>query len=200
MKKIITAITLPAALLASSIATANDSGFYGSVGISYSDHTVSAGAADLFVNEIKRDDTGYNFTGGYQFNQYFGVEASYYDFGSVSRSYGDVNAKAKANAWGFAAVGTLPISEQFSLYGKLGASQFNSELKYSDDIGTAKYSDKDFTAYYGIGASFAVTQSAEIYLETIKFDFDGTSDVVGNTSLNYNHDVLNTSLGLRMKF
>jgi len=61
-------------------------------------------------------DTAWGLFAGYQFNRNLGLELGYHDLGSVSSSVGSIDAKA----WELTAVGTVPLTNQFSAYGKLG--------------------------------------------------------------------------------
>lgn len=61
-------------------------------------------------------DTQWGLFGGYRFHPNFAAEIGYHDLGSVSTPGGNINGKA----WEIDAVGLLPLTEQFSAYGKLG--------------------------------------------------------------------------------
>src|SRR5690349_15288538 len=61
-------------------------------------------------------DTQRNLFAGYQFNRNLGVELGYHELGSVSIPGASIDAKA----WEIDAVGTVPLTEKFSAYGKLG--------------------------------------------------------------------------------
>lgn len=61
-------------------------------------------------------DTQWGLFAGYQFNRNLGAEIGYHDLGSVSGSGASIDAKA----WEIDAVGTVPLSNEFSAYGKLG--------------------------------------------------------------------------------
>ncbi len=61
-------------------------------------------------------DTQWGLFGGYQFNRNLGAEIGYHDLGHVSTAGGSINAKA----WEIDAIGSLPLTDQFSAYGKLG--------------------------------------------------------------------------------
>ena len=66
------------------------------------------------------------FFGGYQFNRNFAAEIGYAELGKATAS-GVVSGVPqsgnwKARSWDIVAVGIMPLSEQFSLLGKLGVA------------------------------------------------------------------------------
>ncbi|ROS01615.1 opacity protein-like surface antigen [Sinobacterium caligoides] len=211
MKKVLTALILPVTL-ASSAAVLADSGFYASGAVSYADHTASIKENGIHSDDLEEAATGYNITAGYQFNTFFGLEASYYDFGSVDgkqtangRNY---KSSSDSSAFGVAAVGTLPLGESWKLYGKLGAAQSRNNLKVAwedhenpDESGSTTLEDNGFTPYYGAGVSYAVVPNAEIYLEAMQFAYSGEDNSDHQEqNTEFDSDVLNTSLGIRLRF
>ncbi len=87
------------------------------------------------TSDTKNDtDTAYRIFGGYKFNNYFALEAGYVDFGKFGLSAntlpaGSAAADIKANGWTFDALGMLPVGNNFSVLGRLGA--IRSEVKES---------------------------------------------------------------------
>lgn len=72
--------------------------------------------------------------GGYNFNDYFGLEAAFTKSGNSSTTtYGFISSKEtlKSSAAQLAAVGTFPINEHFSLFGKLGVVRTKIDYTYS---------------------------------------------------------------------
>src|SRR3546814_10583912 len=81
---------------------------------------LGAGAGQSFVDETGYDDedTAFSAFGGYQFNQWFGLEAGYADLGELEP---DVAGQSlEASSVYFTAVGTLPFTDKFSGYAKAG--------------------------------------------------------------------------------
>ncbi|ROS00269.1 opacity protein-like surface antigen [Sinobacterium caligoides] len=208
MHKLLGTLVISSAFFASAAALADAPKFYASAAISYADQDFSTDYSSTIGHYDYSDKAvGFNLTGGYQFNDYFALEASYYDFGNAEdkRSEGDFHykAKAEASALGLAAVASYPITDSLKVYGKLGAAYFMSELTtgwqvtYNDEVYSSGNSDKDsgFAPYFGAGVALNVTGSSEVYLESSKFSYEASSDMG-----DYDHDVINTSLGYRMFF
>jgi OOP family OmpA-OmpF porin len=98
--------------------------FGGSVGQSSIDSDIAIPGL-ITSGTVDGKDTGFKIFGGYEFNQYFGVEIAYVDLGKASYSgrYGAATVTGgKVDLWGlnFSAVGILPLNPSFSLFGKLG--------------------------------------------------------------------------------
>lgn len=114
----------------------------------------------------KDSATGYKLYGGYEFNQYFGVQGGYVDMGKGKGSYDDgvVNGtlNSKIKSLYIAAIGSLPVNQQFSLFGKLGVSR--NRVKFADnwvEAGVAGfYSDSKTrtTPLIGVGAEYRFTK------------------------------------------
>jgi len=92
-------------------------------------------------------DTAWRILGGYQFNRYFAAELGYHDLGEVSAAGG----ATKGTAWELVGIGSYPIANQFSVYGKLGA--YRGELKAAN----AKETNTDLT--YGVGLQYDFTKA-----------------------------------------
>jgi OmpA-OmpF porin, OOP family len=115
MRKIAIALLLSAFVAAPAIAS--DTGFY--VGAKLG--TVNYG----YSNVSNNSQAGFGFLGGYAINDYFAVEVEYTGLGGFD-SY-STNGNIKGSAFGFSGVGSLPLNQDFSLFGKLGIA--SSTLK-----------------------------------------------------------------------
>ncbi len=134
----------------SSIALADNSGWYVAADAGQSKFT---GTGDLnsanYAPITNTTDTGYRLNAGYQFNQYFGLEAGYVDFGQVTGnasyigsypppgsntcgllcqfSY-DVNLNLKTHGWTLVLTGTYPFDDGWSISARAGEIDAHSEL------------------------------------------------------------------------
>jgi OOP family OmpA-OmpF porin len=122
---------------------------------------VHIGQAD--IDEANDEDTAFRILGGYQINQNFAAELAYTDFGKVQG--------AKGNAIELVGVGSLPVANQFSVYGKLGLSR--GEFKASG------VSEDSIEVTYGVGVRYDVTPTVGARLEWQNYPDvgDGASDV-----------------------
>lgn len=75
------------------------------------------------------DSNGYEAFGGFQFNDYFALEASYVDFGSFfALPVLAIYFAPEGHATSITAKGILPLGERFALFGKAGMSRWELEL------------------------------------------------------------------------
>jgi OOP family OmpA-OmpF porin len=185
------AVSAPAAF-AQARGAAADAGWYvgGSIGQSKTDCSAPPG----FSCDDK--DTAYKIFGGYQINRNFAAEAGYTDLGKLTASGGGVNVEAKAKAWDLVGVGAFPLSDQFSIYGKLGL--YSGEVKVSSNIvgGSGKKTTTDLT--YGAGVQYNFTRNLGLRGEWQRYGSAKTPDTAATSEEKNDIDVL--SLGVVYKF
>ena len=163
-----------AAFLLPSLASADTGLFVGaSVGSSHLE--------DDFSNvSIDTDATAYRFVGGFQFTDYFGIEAGYHNFGDFSETIdlGQVLSRTEINLDGWTLGGTLglPLSDQVSLYGRAGVFFWDADVEvngFSIDV------PQDENSYYGGGAKIDVTQNLSLLGDWTRYELDTIdSDVI----------------------
>jgi hypothetical protein len=79
-------------------------------------------------SSCKSETDGYEAFGGFQFNDYFALEASYVDYGRlVVIPLLAVGFAPDGHATSITAKGIVPLSERFSLFGKAGMSRWELE-------------------------------------------------------------------------
>jgi len=139
MKKNILAFAILAAIAAPALAA--DTGLYAGVKL---------GSANKSVPGVSETNSAFGFFGGYTINPNFAVEVGYTDLGTVALGI------VKFTALDVSAVGTYPINDQFSVYGKLGLASTKEEAV------SISASRSDVT--YGLGGQFNVNQSIGIRL------------------------------------
>ncbi len=122
-----------AALLLSGVCStyAADPYWYTGLGVGYSrvqfyPADFKAGVAG--VDESKKEfDAGFKGFLGYQINRNWAAEVSYVSVGKFQYKYTDTTANVtqlddyKVTGWGFSALPTVPLTNNFSFYGRLGA-------------------------------------------------------------------------------
>lgn len=109
-------------------------------------------------------DTAWGLFAGYQFNRNLGAEIGYHDLGNVSTSSGDISAKA----WEIDAVGTLPLANQFSAYGKLGG--------YHGRFNGAGLDNKSDDWTWGAGVQWDLTRNVGLRGEFQQYRNFGAND------------------------
>jgi len=141
-----------------------DTGFYIGAGLGRSearDFCSIGGACD------SKDITG-NIFAGYQFNRHFAIEGGYSNFGEATSSgfVGGVATTVVTETTGFelVGVGSLPLSENFSLYVKLGMFRYDSDGTATGGL-SATAGDDGFEPTFGFGAEYSFTRNLAARLE-----------------------------------
>lgn len=132
--------------------------------------------------------------GGYNFSPVWAVEGGYLRFGGNDFDLplgGQLSVKSQA--FYAAAKGTLALSEQWSLFGKLGAARASSKITVSGfGAGSDSRSANHNSLYASVGGAYAITQQLSVQLEVERFGKVNNEGLISN---------LNTlSLGLRYSF
>lgn len=182
MKKLIFALI--AGVTAMGAAQAQDAypKTYIGVGIASADHDFKvAGATNTNTDGYKASG---KLFGGYEMNQNWGVEAGYTDFRSSDASYTYNGTPGRASSDGhsiyLAAKGTVPINEQFSAYGKLGAAYNKTSL--SSTTPGLHFDDSKTQAYGALGLQYKINPQVALVAEYERYgskrDFGAKPDVL----------------------
>ncbi len=184
MKKITAALLLSAAVAAPAFAA--DNGFY--AGVTLGRSSVGTPAVAVIGASTKSTDTVFGALVGYQINRNVGVEAQFAGAGKFATA----STSAKADTFGANVVGTLPVSNAFGLYGKLGYASTKSSVS-STVAGVAGATRG--AATYGLGGVYNATPAVGI-----RFGWDryGAAIASAGAKQNYNSNVY--SLGAVFKF
>jgi hypothetical protein len=162
-----------ASLACASTSFAGDDGWYvmGAIGETTSNHgksirdnTLASIGRTGFSSSFNKPAV-YNLDVGYQVNKNFAVEGGY--IGSNSATYSasggnlarPVNASTKISGWTVAAVGILPLTDQFSLLGKWGLAGIKESATVTG-LGVPTSTNGTITdVTYGIGAKYDFTHA-----------------------------------------
>ena len=129
--------------------------------VDFGENEFNAGLGSLGINvtssRVDENDTSYGLNLGYAFNPYLAIELGYVDLGRVSyRGTSNLGALAldiESHGWSASAVGSLPLNEQFSVFGRVGG--VNAKVDVSGPGGAL--SDRSWGALYGVGLDYAFT-------------------------------------------
>lgn len=164
-KQAAVAVLFAAALgVAAAPSFAQERGFYvgGSIGQTEAGNWCDS-APGFAVTSCDDEDTGFKGFVGYRFNRNFAVEGSYMDAGeftgTVTAGGTSASVTADATAWGIAAVGFLPLSDRFDLFGKIGFVRGESEATVSVGGSTFTVGDDGTELHYGLGAIYNLTRN-----------------------------------------
>jgi OOP family OmpA-OmpF porin len=161
---------------------------------------LGSGLSTIAIDDTDRD-TGYKIFGGYQFSKAFALEGGYFDlgkFGFVANTSpaGSLTGNIALRGINLDLVGTLPISERFSAFGRMGAAYTEANDTFSG-IGHVRVlnpnpSARSTNLKVGFGLQYAFSDSLSLRAELERYRVD---DAVGNKG-----DIDLASIGLVYRF
>jgi OmpA-OmpF porin, OOP family len=198
------------AVIASQYAVADDSGWYlgGNVGQSRAtidDERITSGllGQGFFTTSIddRNRDTGYKLFGGYQLNNNFGLEGGYFDLGKFGFNAntlpaGTLDGNIKIQGLNLDLVGTVPLGEKFSAFGRAGLIYAESKDTFAGtgaiNVLNPNPSKNAVNYKFGLGLQYALNASLGLRVEAERYRID---DAVGNKG-----DIDLFSIGLVYRF
>jgi OOP family OmpA-OmpF porin len=138
-------------------------------------------------------DVAWKVFAGYMFTPYVGIEGGYVDMGKATLSGPGLSAEAKARGVELVGVVSFPITEQFAVYGKLGA--IRSKVRVSATAvgpgfaATGSNSDTSTDFTFGLGAKYFITRNFAARLEWQRYQ-----NVGGNNTGTDDVDTFNAGL------
>jgi len=205
--KLLIALSFSALCSLSTAAIAVNSGLYlgGAAGQSEFDDIGELERACSIAGVPCRDDdtdTGFKLFLGYQFGDYFAVEAGYFDLGALSAGVeGPVLAEADFEITGgfVSLLPQLPLGDMFTLYGRLGVTAGDADL--TARVPTAGFDESEnatgagFT--FGAGGALNLTRHVTLRLEWERHSFDEAFEIAGEEIDAPDIDLISGSLLLR---
>ena len=165
---------------------------------------ISGLLAGRFATTSIRDDdrdTGYKIFGGYQINRNFAFEAGYFDmgkFGYIANTVplGSLTGEIKIRGLNLDLVGTLPVTERFSMFGRVGLSHAEARDTFTGTglvhVVKPYLTKRDDGVKYGVGMQYAFNESWAMRVEAERHR---VNDAVGNRG-----DIDLVSAGLIYRF
>ncbi len=181
---------LVAAAFAAGTASAAQSGFY--VGADVGRSSVGTVAPGLAMT--KSTDTVGGVFVGYQFTENWGVEGFYTGGGKFSATNAAMTGygSGKSDVYGLDLVGTAPLADNFSVYGKLGYA--STKTSASDTSGTTSGATRS-AATYGLGLEYDVMPQVGI-----RFGWDRYGAAINNAGVKSNFNSNVWAIGVLYKF
>jgi OOP family OmpA-OmpF porin len=193
MNKISLAVAAALALVAAPAMAADDSGFYVGVGVGEFGINVDDDAIDEAIDDATDDmNTGVRVFGGWQFNQYFGVEGGYDGGAGFEDTVGDIEtngieADLDVDIQGFdlMLVATLPMGDKFYGFAKAGVFFWDLEadvvIREDDGEGgvittTDSGDETGEDPAFGLGFGFKLGEQARIQAEYTDYHFNSSVD------------------------
>jgi len=159
MKKFVFAAAA-ALCLATPVLAADDGGVYVGAGV---------GSMGVDVGGFSGDDVGYKVFGGWMFNPYIGAELEYLDGGTAE----DRGVEIDVSGFNASLRGAYPISEQFSVFAKVGMLFWDADVSSSGISGSDD--GEDFS--WGLGLGFDFSDNLGVTLEYQGFEVEDTDTV-----------------------
>ncbi len=197
-------------ILSSSLAVADDTGWYAGMNIGQSNASIDSASigrgltANGFAgSRIDEDDSsiGYKLFGGYQFNPYLALEGGYFDlgeFGYVATTVpaGTLDGSMKIKGINFDVVGTMPIMNRLSAFARLGANYAQAKDSFAGTGAThvlnANPSKREANFKVGLGIQYDITAALALRADAERYRIN---DAVGNIG-----DIDLVSIGLIYRF
>lgn len=138
---------------------------------------------------------------GFQMNKYFAIEGGYFDlgnFGYVATTVpaGSLTGRTKMRGVNLDLVGTLPITERFSAFGRIGVTRAEARDTFRGtgmvQVNNPNPQERANNLKAGVGLQYAVTDALSARLELERYHIN---DAVGNRG-----DIDTLTFGLVYRF
>lgn len=167
-------------LLAAPI-SAQAGGFY--VGASVGQAELSDDFGGFSVNE---DSTAYRVVAGWSFNDFFALEGGYHNFGDFQQVFDDlgtpVTVSLSADGFTLGAVGSVPLTDRFSLMGRAGWYFWDGDAEINN---VTQATPEDSNLYVGAGITFDVTERFQLTGDWTRYELEDVNSNVISIGLQY---------------
>ena len=164
MKKILAVVLLSAASAPAFAGSVDMTNFYAGVTLGVGNANFTAPVAGYLVENPKSKPV-YGVFGGYRYNKNLAVEMAYTGASYIyTTPVAGVRTLSKQMVFALTAVGTMPVSDAFSVFGKLGVASASSETNALGEQNTRR-----FAPTFGAGVEYKFTPnisgrlSADVY-------------------------------------
>jgi long-chain fatty acid transport protein len=154
----------------------NFDGWYAGFGFGQSKYRDLATTNAVSVNDHVE---GWKVYTGYEFNKYLGVEGGYANLNDFTVKTATTSTKGTSDAWTLAAVGAYPLTDKFSVTGKLGAAYVltksmvkNGIIEVVNNGDAVRSGDDSYRPYYGVGVKYALFDNLSLRADWERFDLD----------------------------
>ncbi len=123
---------------------------------------------------VDRTATDWSLYAGYRFTPYFSLEGGYVDLGRrefsaivAAPGTGTISGRSHPQGLFVRAVGTLPINDAWSVFGRLGVANTRARLAASGTGSAASFDEQTrwhADATFGFGAAWRVARNTDVLL------------------------------------
>ncbi|MBK1889043.1 OmpA family protein [Undibacterium sp. 14-3-2] len=164
-----------------------DSAWYIGAGIGRSKATIDKdrltrslsenGATNVLFNGSDRDDA-YKLMLGKQMNRYFAIEGGYFDLGkfgfdATAMPAGSLNGSASFRGLNLDLVGQLPLSERFSLLGRIGGNYTKANVHFTGNrlfaVTDPNPTETKLNPKIGVGLEYKLTEALAVRGEVERY-------------------------------
>jgi OOP family OmpA-OmpF porin len=182
MSRLTWAAAIALGLMSMPALAADDAGFYAGVGVGQMNIDFS-GDVDGTPISFNDGDTAFRVFGGWDFNQYFAVEAAYVDGGTASKTFDIVGVSTKVDidvtGWDVMLRGNLPMGESAYAFAEVGMIFWDAGFKATATGVSTTASDSGDDLAYGGGFGFHLGDNAGVRIEYVKYDIsDANVDAI----------------------
>ncbi|MDL2357137.1 MAG: OmpA family protein [Pseudomonadota bacterium] len=147
------------------------------------------------MNSYTEDHRGFGgkLIAGKQFNQNLALEFAYFDLGKFDYSGTTSNGKSLNRHVGVRGgsldlIGMLPLSQRFSVYGRLGGSYAMVQEKYTGNVlnavdGNSEPRHKSFNAKAGLGLEYKLSEALAVRAEIERYRLKDAAEHRGDANL-----------------
>ncbi len=134
---------------------------------------LGASLGNAMYDKANDSSAAFSVFGGFHINQVLAVDFGWANLGEASL---ETTGKAKVNVLQVALLGKLPVSTDFSLFGKVGLARWTYDLNNTNPTG----SDDDIDVYFGIGADYHISGRSAVRFAA---DFYNMKPTISNVTL-----------------
>lgn len=128
-------------------------------------------------SSIDNTGTGAKLFGGYQLNRNFAVEGGYFDLGKSSYRFntvpvGTFSGETRVRGLNLDLVGMLPLSDRFSIFGRIGAAYAQSRANLTSTGAVPVNTNtrrNDTNVKVGLGMQYAITEALAVRAELERY-------------------------------
>lgn len=136
-------------------------------------------------------DTGYKLYGGYRLNRNFALEGGWFDLGHSRYTYnttppGSLSGNLDVRGLNLDLVGILPLSDRFSVFGRVGAAYAQSRTGFSSTGAVPlanSRSDRTTNVKYGAGLDYAITDRLTVRGEYERYRINDSLRSTGHVDM-----------------
>ncbi len=135
---------------------------------------------------VDSSTTSIRLVAGWRFNDYFAFEGGYHSFGdfedTVDIGGTPTDVSVKADGWTLGGVGSLPVGEKFSLFGRVGAFFWDGDAEVNN-ITVA--TPEDSNLFLGAGAGYAFTEKFSLTGDWTRYELEDAASSVFSIGFQY---------------